>query len=100
MVKDFVERFGYNIEFIRDQYYLGRIKKNFSESYCGYSYRSRREAARVRSPITENEIVEIFVHIQEPEYYNRMLLILGGKFCEIVTIGEAIEYGLRTGNIN
>ena len=47
----------------------------------------------------EKEIIEIFMRIQESEYYNRMLLILGGKFSEIVKIGEGIEDGLRTGKI-
>ena len=56
-------------------------------------------AGKVRTPMTENEIIEIFVHIQEHEYYNRMLIILEGKFSEIVRIGEAVEDGLMTGNI-
>ena len=46
--------------------------------------------------MTEKEIIEIFMRIQESEYYKRMLLILGGKFSEIVKIGEAVEDGLRT----
>jgi len=49
--------------------------------------------------MTEKEIIEVFVRIQESEYYNRMLLILGGKFSEIVKVGEAIEDGLKTGKI-
>ena len=49
--------------------------------------------------MTEKEVVVVFVRIQEPEYYNRMLLILGGKFSEIVNIGESIEDGLRIGKI-
>ena len=42
----------------------------------------------------EKEIIEVFVRIQKTKYYNRMLLILGGKFSEIVKIGETIEDGL------
>ncbi|KAK4722115.1 hypothetical protein R3W88_012348 [Solanum pinnatisectum] len=99
LAKDFIERFSYNVEFIPDRYSLERIKQNSTESYREYAYRWRREAARVRPPMTEKEIIEVFVHIQEPEYYNGMLFILGGKFNEIVKIGEAIEDGLKTGKI-
>ena len=97
MAKDFIERFGYNVEFIPDLYYLERIKQKSWESYREYAYRWRREVAKVRPSMTEKEIIEVFVRIQEPEYYNRMLLILGGKYNEIVKIGEAIEDGLNTG---
>ena len=78
---------------------MERIKQNATETYREYAYRWRREAARVRPPITEKEIIEVFVRIQELEYYNRMLLILGGKFGEIFKIGEAIEDSFRTRKI-
>ena len=49
--------------------------------------------------MTKREIIEVFIHIQELEYCNRMLLILGGKFSEIVKVGETIDDGLKTGEI-
>ncbi|XP_015078066.1 velvet complex subunit B-like [Solanum pennellii] len=54
--------------------------------------------------MTEKEIVEVFVHVQEPEYYDRIMLLVGAKFAEIVKIGllkkkreevAAISYGRR-----
>ena len=95
LAKDFIGRFGYNVEFILDRYSLDRINQYSTKSYREYAYRWRREAAKVRPPMIEKEIIEVFVRNQEPEYYNRMLLILGGKFSEIVKIGEAIEDGLK-----
>ena len=94
-----IERLCHIVEFIPDQYSLERIKQNSTEIYREYANRWRREAARVRPPMIEKELIEVFVHIQELKYYNRMLLILGGKFSEIVRIGEAIEDGLRTKKI-
>ena len=99
LARDFIERFDYNVEFIPDRYSLERIKKKSAESYREYAYRWTRETAKVRPPMTENEIIEVFVRIQEPKYNNMMLLILGGMFSEIVKIGEAIEDFLRTGKI-
>ncbi|KAK4738129.1 hypothetical protein R3W88_001826 [Solanum pinnatisectum] len=49
--------------------------------------------------MSEKEIVEVFVRVQKPEYYDRIMLLVGAKFAEIVKVGETIEAGLRTGKI-
>ncbi|KAK4722244.1 hypothetical protein R3W88_012477 [Solanum pinnatisectum] len=36
----------------------------------------------------EKEIVELFVRVQEPEYYDRIMLLVGAKFVEIVKIAR------------
>ena len=60
----------------------------------------RKEAARVQPPMSEKKITRVFVHIQEPEYYDRVMLLIGEKFARIVKVGETIEDGLRTGKIS
>ena len=47
----------------------------------------------------EKEIVELFVRVQEPEYYDRIILLIGSKFTEIVKVGETIKDGLELGKI-
>ena len=74
-----------------DCYSLDKINKRFTESYREYAYMFRKKAARVRSPISEKETVEVFIPIQEPEYYDRIILLIGKIFVEIVNVGEAIE---------
>lgn len=51
-------------------------------------------------PMTCKKITEVFLHIQETEYYNIMLLSLGGKFIEIVKISKTIEDALKTRKIS
>ena len=36
----------------------------------------------------EKQIVEVFVHVQETKYYDRIMLLVGEKFAEIVKICE------------
>ncbi|XP_069152059.1 uncharacterized protein [Solanum lycopersicum] len=60
------------------------MKQKPTESYREFAYRWRKEAARVRPPMTKKEIVEVFVRVQEPEYYDRIILLIGAKFAEIV----------------
>ena len=75
------------------------MKQKPTESYREFAYRWRKEAARVRPPMTEKEIIEVFVRVQEPEYYDRIILLIGAKFAEIVKVGETIEDGLKSGKI-
>ena len=53
----------------------------------------------VRPPMTEKEIVEVFVWVQEPKYYDRIMLLVGAKFAEIVKVGETVEDGLNSRKI-
>ena len=38
----------------------------------------------------------MFIRTQDPEYYERMLCMMGQKFVEIVKVGEALEDGFKT----
>ena len=49
--------------------------------------------------MTEKEIVEVFVRVQDSKYYDRIMLLVGAKFAEIVKIGETIDDGLKSGKI-
>ncbi|KAK4724275.1 hypothetical protein R3W88_027054 [Solanum pinnatisectum] len=49
--------------------------------------------------MSEKEIVEVFVRVQEPKYYDRIMLLVRAKFAEIVKVGETIEDGLKIGKI-
>ena len=95
LAKDFIDLFAYNVEIGPDRYSLEKIKKKSTESYREFAYRWIKEKARVRPPMTEKEIVEVFVHVQELEYYDRIMLLVGAKFAEIVKIGETIEDELK-----
>ena len=56
----------------------------------------RKKAARVWPPMSEKEIVEVFVRVHEHEYYDRIILLIREKFAEIVKVGETIEEDVST----
>ena len=45
--------------------------------------------------MTEKEIIEVFMSVQEQEYYDRIMLLVRAKFDKIVKTGETIEDGLK-----
>ena len=99
LAKYFTERFGHNIEDAPDRYYLEKIRQKSTENYREYALRWRKEAAKVQPPMSEREITEMFIRTQGPEYYERMLCMMGQKFVEIVKVGEALEDGFKTGKL-
>ncbi|XP_015064647.1 uncharacterized protein LOC107009834 [Solanum pennellii] len=99
LAKDFINQFDYNVEIVRDRYSLDKMKQKSTESYREFAYRWRKEAARVRPPMSEKEIVEVVVRVQKPEYYDRIMLLFRLKFAEIIKIGETIEDGLKSEKI-
>ena len=78
---------------------MEKIKQKSIENYREYAFRWRKEAAKVQPPMSEREITEMFILTQEPEYYERMLRMMGQKFVEIVKVGEALEDGFKTGKL-
>ncbi|XP_015075572.1 uncharacterized protein LOC107019693 [Solanum pennellii] len=56
LAKDFIDRFAYNVEIVHDRYSLEKVKQKSTESYREFAYRWRKEAGRVRTPMTEKEI--------------------------------------------
>ncbi|XP_060170837.1 uncharacterized protein LOC132601789 [Lycium barbarum] len=99
MAKDFMERFRFNIEIVPDRSYLERVKKKTTETFREYAIRWRSEAARVRPPMDESEMTDIFIKAQDNMYYERMLLMTGEKFTDLVKIGEALEEGIKSGRV-
>lgn len=41
----------------------------------------------------------MFVRVEEPKFYDRIILLIGITFAEIVKVGEIIEDGLKIGKI-
>ncbi|KAG5596651.1 hypothetical protein H5410_037883 [Solanum commersonii] len=66
-----------------------------TEDYREYACHWKKEAAKVQPVMTEREITSTFIRAQEPEYYERMLPMMGTKFW-VDRIGEAIEDGLKS----
>ena len=71
------------------------MKKKITESYREFAYRWRKEAVRVRPPMSEKEIVDVFVRVQDLVYYDKIMLLVGEKFAETVKIGENIKNGFK-----
>ncbi|KAG5584543.1 hypothetical protein H5410_044977 [Solanum commersonii] len=82
-----------------DWFYIQNLKKKPSESFRDYAIRWRSEAARARPPMEESQMKDYFIRAQEPQYYDRMMLVAEKSFADIIKLGERIEEGIKNGTI-
>ncbi|XP_070031579.1 uncharacterized protein [Nicotiana tomentosiformis] len=97
--RDFVRQFQYNIDIAPDKNSLTNFKKKTTESFREYAIKWREQASRVKSPMDEAEMVNVFLQAQEADYFQNMMSAMGKPFAEAIKIGEMVENGLKTGRI-
>ncbi|XP_070001896.1 uncharacterized protein [Nicotiana sylvestris] len=99
MASDFMDRFRFNTENAPDVFYIQNLKKKPTETFREYATRWRTEAVMVRPALEEEKMNRFFVWAQDPQYYERLMLIEGQKFSDIIKLGERIEEGIKNGMV-
>ncbi|XP_027771374.1 uncharacterized protein LOC114076473 [Solanum pennellii] len=99
MAHDFVRQFQYNVDIMPDRNTLSNTRKKPSESFREYAIKWREQAARVKPPLNEQELVDIFIEAQDPDYFHHLTAAMGRLFHTAIKIGEMVESGLKTGRI-
>ncbi|XP_070019482.1 uncharacterized protein [Nicotiana sylvestris] len=81
--------------------YFGEILvgKKMIESFREYAIKWREKAARVKPPMDNHELINVFLEAQKPDYFKNMMSAMGRPFVEAIKIGEMVENGLKTGRI-
>ncbi|PHT67569.1 hypothetical protein T459_27056 [Capsicum annuum] len=87
------------MELIPNEKSLTNIKKKSTKTFREYVIRWREQAARVKLPMKESKIVEVFIQAQDETYYQHLLLVLGKPFIEVLKMGEMIEDGIKTDRV-
>ncbi|XP_070011439.1 uncharacterized protein [Nicotiana sylvestris] len=82
-----------------DRNSLSNMKKKPTESFREYAIKWREQAARVKPPMDNHEIIIVCLEAQEPDYFQNMIFAMGRPFAEAIKIGEMVENGLKTGSI-
>ncbi|XP_070040425.1 uncharacterized protein [Nicotiana tomentosiformis] len=99
MASDFMDRFRFNTENAPEVFYIQNLKKNPTETFSEYATRWRSEAAKVRPTLEEEQMNKFFVRAQDPQYYERLMVIENHKFSDIIKLGERIEEGIKSGMV-
>ena len=58
------------------------------KNFCEYAIRWREQAARVKPPMKESEMIDVFLQAQEPDYFHYLLSAVRKTFAEVIKVGE------------
>ncbi|XP_070050979.1 uncharacterized protein [Nicotiana tomentosiformis] len=97
MASDFMDRFRFNIENAPNIFYIQNLKKKPTKTFREYATQWRSKAAKVRLALEEEQMNKFFVRAQDPQYYERLMVIENHKFFDIIKLGERIEEGIKSG---
>ncbi|KAK4716411.1 hypothetical protein R3W88_014749 [Solanum pinnatisectum] len=56
------------------------MRKKTAENFCEYVVRWREQAARVKPSMKESEMIDIFLQVQEPDYFHYFLFAVEKAF--------------------
>ncbi|RDY13375.1 hypothetical protein CR513_01723, partial [Mucuna pruriens] len=89
LAKAFVRQYKYNEHMLPDQY----------EGFKDYTQRWCELAAQVKPPLTEKEMVSMFIETLPSSFNDKAVGSVASNFADLVTVGERIESGLKRGRI-
>ncbi|KAH0669487.1 hypothetical protein KY289_023980 [Solanum tuberosum] len=84
---------------LSDRSLLSNTRKKTTENFREYAVRWREKAARVKPPMKELEMIDVFLQAQEPNYFDYLLSAVGKTFAEVIKVGEMVENGIKSGKI-
>src|SRR3954470_6055945 len=95
----FLKQYQYNIDMAPTRLQLQNQVQRTNETFKEYAQRWREMAAQVNPPLSEPELVDMFMNTLQGHYYERMVGSDSSGFSDLVKIGERIENGLKIGKI-
>ncbi|XP_057453231.1 uncharacterized protein LOC130745105 [Lotus japonicus] len=95
----FLKQYKFNLDMAPDRIHLQNMLKKGNETFKEYAQRWREIAAQVYPPVTDKEMITMFVETLQPPFYDHMVGSVSSNFADMVTVGERVESGMRTGRI-
>jgi len=99
LVDAFLKQYKYNMDIAPDWLQLQNMAKKDAESFKEYAQQWRELASQVEPPLHDKEMVEMFVNMLQPPFYEHMVGNVSSNFADIIIIGDRIEIGLKNGKI-
>ncbi|RDX77126.1 hypothetical protein CR513_42805, partial [Mucuna pruriens] len=78
-----------------DRSRLQNLSKVELEGFKDYAQRWRELVAQVKPPLTEKEMVSMFIETLPSPFYDKVVGSVASNFADLVTVGERVESGLK-----
>lgn len=99
LAEAFMKQYRYNMDMAPDRTQLQNMVKNDKESFKEYAQHWREVAAQVQPPLSDKEMVAIFIDTLQSPFYDKMIGTASSNFSDLVAIGDMVEMGMKKGKI-
>lgn len=95
----FLKQYKYNLDMTPTRLQLQNQAQKSNETFKEYAQHWCEMDSRVRPTLSDIELVDIFMGTLQGLYFEKMIGSSSTNFADMVTIGECVENGLKSGKI-
>ena len=99
LVSAFYKQYQYNADLAPTRTQLQSMAMATNEGFKDYAQKWRDLAGRVQPPLSEREIVDMFLGTLSGPFFNHLIGSSSAGFTEFILTGERVEAGIRNGKI-
>ncbi|RDX94278.1 hypothetical protein CR513_23358, partial [Mucuna pruriens] len=82
-----------------DRSQLQNMAKGEKEAFKEYTRRWRELATRIQPPLSDKEMVTMFIETLHSPFYKKMVGNVSSNFANLLLIGERVEVRMKKGRI-
>ena len=95
----FYKQYQYNTDLAPTRTQLQSMVMASNEGFKDYAQKWRDLAGRMQPPLSERELVDMFLGTLSGPFFNHLIGSSSAGFTELILTGERVEAGIRSGKI-
>ncbi|RDX70778.1 hypothetical protein CR513_49932, partial [Mucuna pruriens] len=99
LAKGFLNQYKHNMDMAPDHSQLQNMAKGEKKAFKEYARRWRELAARIQPPLSDKEMVTMFIDTLHAPFYKKMVGNVSSNFANLLLIEERVEVGIKKGGI-
>ena len=99
LVAAFYKQYQYNADLAPTRTQLQSMSMGAGEGFKDYAKKWRDLAGRVQPPLSDRELVDMFLGMLSGPFFNHLIDNSSSGFTELILTGERVEAGIRSGKI-
>lgn len=90
LARNIVKNFQYDIDIALEHNSLLNLKNKPTKGFPEYAMKWREQAARVKPPMDETEMIIVFLQDQEADYFQNIMSAMGKPWAKAIKICEIV----------
>ena len=99
LVAAFYKQYQYNVDLAPTRTQLQSMTMVSSEGFKDYAQKWRDLAGRVQPPLSERELIDMFLSTLSGPFFNHLIGSSSTGFTKLILSGEWVEAGIKNGKI-